>query len=258
MNTRTATCIDCDTVFEYECVGTGGRARSRCPKCKIEHERTWMREYARREDVRGRHNQYQREYITRPEVKPEVKRRQKKYESQPHVRQRTKLKGQRDFFREYYNISHEEYLRLRSDHGPECDICGGRPESLVLDHDHRTGELRGWLCQNCNTSLGVFGDCTEGLEPVLEYLRQPQSDYQYSSLTEESKEPLRVLYGNRCQICQSSKKKNRLSIDHDHDTGRVRGLLCISCNLHLGALGDSLEGVLKAHEYLLVARLLVL
>ncbi|MHB8490618.1 MAG: endonuclease domain-containing protein [Solirubrobacteraceae bacterium] len=39
-------------------------------------------------------------------------------------------------------------------------------------------------------------------------------------------------------------------VDHDHDTGRVRGLLCYSCNMGIGRLGDSEAGLLVAIEYL--------
>ena len=37
----------------------------------------------------------------------------------------------------------------------------------VIDHDHDTGEFRGWLCNNCNTGLGAMGDTIEGLERAI-------------------------------------------------------------------------------------------
>ncbi len=42
----------------------------------------------------------------------------------------------------------------------------------------------------------------------------------------------------------------RVSIDHNHDTGAVRGLLCISCNSGIGSLGDSRDRLLAAAAYL--------
>jgi hypothetical protein len=51
----------------------------------------------------------------------------------------------------------------------------------------------------------------------------------------------------RCAICR---RKRKLAVDHDHETGAIRGLLCRPCNSGLGLLGDSLDGVRSALEYL--------
>jgi hypothetical protein len=54
-----------------------------------------------------------------------------------------------------------------------CAICN-RPEStdkaLSLDHCHKTGEIRGLLCQGCNLGLGWFRDSPETLKAASEYL----------------------------------------------------------------------------------------
>jgi hypothetical protein len=39
-------------------------------------------------------------------------------------------------------------------------------------------------------------------------------------------------------------------VDHCHETGKIRGLLCHSCNTGIGKLGDNLEGLQKAVSYL--------
>ncbi len=49
-----------------------------------------------------------------------------------------------------------------------------------------------------------------------------------------------------CYVCG----KHELHIDHCHESGRVRGLLCNSCNLGLGNFKDDIELLLKAVEYL--------
>lgn len=54
-----------------------------------------------------------------------------------------------------------------------CGICGGafkNPFDGMIDHDHRTGDLRGLLCQNCNRGLGMFRDSIELLIRAAEYL----------------------------------------------------------------------------------------
>jgi len=55
-----------------------------------------------------------------------------------------------------------------------CECCGGPPPNrtnrLNLDHDHETGEFRGWLCHRCNLGIGWLGDNAEGLVRALKYL----------------------------------------------------------------------------------------
>lgn len=59
--------------------------------------------------------------------------------------------------------------------------------------------------------------------------------------------------GGRCYICQraTGNGKRRLSVDHDHATGEVRGLLCLPDNRNvLGHLRDSVEALQRAIDYL--------
>ena len=51
-----------------------------------------------------------------------------------------------------------------------------------------------------------------------------------------------------CEICGSCQ---RLSIDHDHNTGQVRGLLCSKCNTALGMVNDDVPRMLSLAEYIL-------
>lgn len=64
-----------------------------------------------------------------------------------------------------YGISEERYRALWDEQNGACAICGmgfegnGEEESCVcpvIDHDHRTGEVRGLLCNTCNTALGMI------------------------------------------------------------------------------------------------------
>lgn len=55
-----------------------------------------------------------------------------------------------------------------------------------------------------------------------------------------------------CAICKGlDNYTKRLAVDHCHKTGKIRGLLCGSCNRGIGLLKDSFEILLKAHDYLL-------
>ena len=55
---------------------------------------------------------------------------------------------------------------------------------------------------------------------------------------------------NLCKICKKESKEKRLSIDHCHKTGKVRGLLCQSCNWGLGHFKDDVNLLKKAILYL--------
>ena len=54
----------------------------------------------------------------------------------------------------------------------------------------------------------------------------------------------------KCGICSKHQLDKNLSVDHDHDTGEVRGLLCQPCNLGLGKLGDNIESIENTLRYL--------
>lgn len=52
---------------------------------------------------------------------------------------------------------------------------------------------------------------------------------------------------NKCKIC---KREEQLYVDHNHETGEIRGLLCLKCNTGLGMFDDNLNRVEEAVTYL--------
>ena len=53
----------------------------------------------------------------------------------------------------------------------QCEICGMRGR-ICFDHNHNTGEFRGWICSKCNAVLGLVNDNPKLLQKIIEYLRQ--------------------------------------------------------------------------------------
>ena len=62
-----------------------------------------------------------------------------------------------------------------------CPICGKVSipfitANLVIDHNHKTGKARGWLCDSCNTGLGRFKDDITTMEKAIAYLKQKEAE----------------------------------------------------------------------------------
>jgi hypothetical protein len=88
-----------------------------------------------------------------------------------HVCSRARNKDRREYMRSYS-------WQSRGCSGPSrpeptvCESCAQPPNGhgrLHLDHDHETGEFRGWLCSKCNTGIGLLGDTRSGLLAALKY-----------------------------------------------------------------------------------------
>lgn len=85
--------------------------------------------------------------------------------------------------------------------------------------------------------------------------RELRLAYLYAITVEQYDEMLERQDGV-CAICQAEETRTvkgticSLAVDHDHETGRVRGLLCQSCNAALGGFRDSPALLERAAEYL--------
>ena len=70
-------------------------------------------------------------------------------------------------------------------------------------------------------------------------------------MTREDYEHLLASQDGRCAICgRKPSPVRRLHVDHEHSSGRIRGLLCAACNPALGLFRDSEELLIKAITYL--------
>jgi len=77
-----------------------------------------------------------------------------------------------------YGLTPEAYDAMLAEQAGVCAICR-RPERatalgkiipLAVDHDHRTGAVRGLLCRDCNRAIGLFVDDPEILAAAMAYL----------------------------------------------------------------------------------------
>ena len=70
-----------------------------------------------------------------------------------------------------YGITRAQYEALLAGQDGRCGICEDQiGENLRVDHDHDTGKVRGLLCQNCNSGLGLFRENIRVMLNAIEYV----------------------------------------------------------------------------------------
>ena len=131
---------------------------------------------------------------------------------------------------------------------------------------NRSGKRYQSFCRKCGEKVGTEARRIkkENGESVIinrkDYLkrnmwRKMRAKY---GIDREQYEALVEAQGNACAICKKPEKEMdgqrgtplRLSVDHDHETGKVRGLLCRQCNIGIGRLKESVEILQNAIDYL--------
>ena len=129
------------------------REWAKTPSQKI-YRRKYMRMWT--EKNREKYNKWAREYHRKNKWKydtPEFKRKLRSY----HLK-RT------------FGITIEEYENLLKKQENVCAICKNNmifKRKLDVDHDHKTGKIRGLLCSNCNGSLGWYEKNKKMIENYL-------------------------------------------------------------------------------------------
>jgi hypothetical protein len=91
-----------------------------------------------------------------------------------------KKKNQAGHRRRKYGITTEKYNTVLDKQKGVCAICGtkekrsirGAEPELSVDHDHKTGEIRGLLCHRCNSGLGLFQEDLRILRRAVRYLKE--------------------------------------------------------------------------------------
>lgn len=68
-----------------------------------------------------------------------------------------------------YGIDDEQYQSLLKTQNGQCAICQST-HRIVLDHDHKTGKVRAFLCDDCNVILGRAKDDAKRLRAAADYL----------------------------------------------------------------------------------------
>lgn len=118
---------------------------------------------ANKETIKERRRLAREDPVTGPGVRERERQRQRGHKSRPEWNRRAKVRA--------YGITVDDLYEMASAQGWMCAICldpfvGSPP----IDHDHRTGEVRGLLCNRCNVGLGMFQDSPALLHAAVRYL----------------------------------------------------------------------------------------
>ena len=86
-----------------------------------------------------------------------------------------------------YGINLKKYNYILNKQQHRCACCGVHEKELTkrlaVDHDHNTGAIRGLLCSNCNTGIGMLGDSKEAIEAALQYFDKAENPEKYYNPT---------------------------------------------------------------------------
>ena len=141
-------------------------------------------------------------------------------------------------------------------------------DDFVSSNDRPMGKKK--QCKECNSAYNkkrreenpeVAANARQSTAKWRKY--NPESDRRKHllrkfNITLEEYNDLLSSQGGVCAICcmeetvvrRSKSGKEMLAVDHCHETGKIRGLLCFKCNTALGALGDTVEDIQRVIDYL--------
>lgn len=140
-------------------------------------------------------------------------------------------------------------------------VCNGCSEEKTAEQMSKSGSgKRCKACRNATNKAWLDGD-----EATRERAYETNRQWRARNTDNRRAYSLRVNYGitvteyddmfeqqsGVCAIClESCKTGKRLAVDHDHATGKVRGLLCTRCNVLIAMGRDSEELIYRAMRYL--------
>lgn len=135
---------------------------------------------------------------------------------------------------------------------PKCSITKAYSEFYTEKSGKNKGKATSWCKECCSEKSKTYYHNNKEkqkeahkkwVESNRDKLKYHRAKYAYG-LTEDEYDALAMV----CVICGAT---DRLCIDHSHQSGRVRGRLCASCNKGLGCFKDNPVLLLRASDYIL-------
>jgi hypothetical protein len=142
----------------------------RCCKCGIEKS---INEFYLRSD----NNKYRSDCKTCHGLKAKTR-----WSKDPSFRSKGLKRSRAHTLKTKYGIDEQTYQKMFANQEGKCAICkttdpGTARDNFAVDHCHTTGEVRGLLCTDCNTTLGKFNDEIERFKAAIAYLEASKSSH---------------------------------------------------------------------------------
>jgi hypothetical protein len=148
----------------------------------------------------------------------------------------------------------DEFYRMTGmadGHRNDCKACNlaAKRARTALDPQANRDRVKRWQRANRDRYLAKQREYVESGKKA-ESDRRSYLKRKYG-ITLEQYDAMLEAQGGVCAICREPRLKERtLHVDHDHETGEIRGLLCFRCNNALGDLRENYELFVKAADYL--------
>jgi hypothetical protein len=128
----------------------------------------------------------------------------------------------------------------------QCCTC---KESLPVEQFHKNKSTKTGLANECKSCKRVRQQEYNKANP--DKWRELHFAKAYGIDVDEYNQLLAKQNGC-CAICGTTEPKDgrRFAVDHCHDTGKIRGILCRPCNSAIGYLNDDYQTILRAAAYL--------
>lgn len=123
-------------------------------------------------------------YSTNNSEKVKAADKKKYLKNRENILKRVKIysnspKGKNKRLKRTYGITLDQYDKMFKEQDGCCAICGnpetsvfkGTVRALGVDHNHKTGKVRGLLCTGCNIKLGILED-EDFVNPAMDYLKE--------------------------------------------------------------------------------------
>ena len=128
-----------------------------CSKCNIEKDASL----------------FQKRYDRPVGIRPWCKECQKKIDTEHRKTDAGKKKYRKQLWKKSgIDITYEEYKERYEKLDGKCEICNDQLPALCVDHNHKTGEVRGLLCTPCNLAIEHLKESIEIMNNAVEYIKK--------------------------------------------------------------------------------------